>query len=84
MNDLKNILPNLTSAKILTLNFELTEETKFPVIWSIAHFLSSVWKLRIEKKKVELVKIITDMEASIRLLRESRLLQTTEVLSKIF
>ena len=84
MNGLKNILPNLTSAKILTLNFEATEETKFPLIWSIAHFLSSIWKLRVEKKRVELVKIRTDMEASVRLLRESRLLQTTEILSILF
>ena len=84
LDGLKRIFPNITPARILTLNLEPTEETKFPVVWSIAHFLSSIWKLRVDKKKVELIKIRTDMEASIRLLRESRLDQTTAILNLIF
>ena len=81
---LKQDIPDLTSTKILTLNFELSEEQKFPIVWSIAHFLSSLWHLRVEKKKVELIKIRADMEASCRLLRESRLSETIKILDKIF
>jgi hypothetical protein len=84
LNGLKKVIPNLTSTKILTLNFEPSEDFNFPIIWSIAHFLSSLWQLRVEKKKVELIKIRTDMEASCRLLRDSRLLHTNDILNQIF
>ena len=64
---------------VLKLNFEIDEDFDFP-----ATFLSSLWQLRTEKKKVELFKIRTDFEAQVRLLRESRLTQTTEMIINIF
>ena len=81
---LKEVIPDLTPTKILTLNFDPPEDYSFPVVWSIAHFLSSLWQLRAEKKQVQLIKIRSDMEASCRLLRESRLHKTNDILTKIF
>ena len=81
---LKKVIPNLTPTSILTLNFELSEKQKFPIVWSIAHFLSSLWQFRVEKKRVELIKIRAEMEASCRLLRESRLSETKEIIDLIF
>ena len=84
LRGLQKIVPSLTPAKILTLNFQPSEEQKFSITWSIAHFLSSLWKLRTEKKSIELRKIRSEMEASCRLLRESRLASTRELLNIIY
>ena len=84
LSGLQKIIPNLTPAKILTLNFQPSEEQNFSITWSIAHFLSSLWQLRAAKKTIELMKIRSDMEASCRLLRESRLVCTKEILNLIY
>ena len=84
LSGLRKTIPNLTSTQVLTLNFQPADHLTFPIVWSIAHFLSSLWQLRVEKKRVQLMKIRTDMEASCRLLRESRLTHTAEILNQIF
>ena len=81
-NGLKKYQPTLTKQDILTINFQTEEHLIFSLVWITASFLSSLWQLRVEKKRVELMKIRTDMEASVRLLRESRLTNTIEVLSR--
>ena len=84
LNGLRKFIPNITPSQILTLNINTSDELSFPLVWTIAHFLSSLWQLRAEKKRVELIKIRTNMEASCRLLRDCRLIKTAEVLSQIF
>ena len=74
----------LTTKMILTLNFSIEEKLQFPIVRTTAAFLSASWNLRIEKKRVDLIKIRAELEASCRLLRESRLDYTVEVLSQIF
>ena len=69
---------------ILTLNYQIEEELQFPIVWTTAAFLSTLWNLRTEKKRVELIRIRAEMEASCRLLRESRLNRTSEMLSQLF
>ena len=83
-NGLKKYQPSLTKQEILAINFQTEEQLLFPLVWTTASFLSSIWQLRVEKKRVELIKIRADLEASVRLLRESRLTSTMEMLSKIF
>ena len=83
-NGLKKYLPNLTRNMILTLNYTVKEDLQFSMVWTTVAFLSTVWNLRTEKKKVDLIRIRAEMEASCRLLRESRLTKTTEMLSQIF
>ena len=41
-------------------------------VWTITHFLSSLWQLRAQQKRVVLIKSRTDMEASCRLNRSSK------------
>ena len=81
---LKKIIPSLTPVKILTFNFEPSEEQNFSLTWCIAQFLSSLWQLRVAKKSIELAKIRSEMEASCRLLRESRLISTRDALQIIY
>ena len=81
---LKLYITNLTPTMVLTLDYDIEESLQFPLVWITASFLSSLWQLRQDKKKVELIKIRADLEANCRLLRESRLTSTTEVLNQIF
>ena len=84
LQGLRKLIPIITSSQVLTLNFDSTEDLSFPLTWATAHFLSSLWQLRTDKKKVEPIKIRTDMEASCRLLRESRHLAAKKILYQIF
>ena len=84
LQGLKQFIPTLTASDILRLNFNSEEELNFPLVWCAATFLSSLWKLRTEKKTVELFKIRSELEANCRMLRESRLEVTSSMLSQIF
>ena len=72
------------SSRNLTLDFDCQEEQSFPVMWAVAHFLSSLWQIRVAKKAIKLIKIRSEMEAICRLLRHSRLENTSEYLTLIF
>ena len=84
LTGLNKYLPSLTPIQILTLNFEAAEDQQFSLVWSIASFLSTLWHLRQEKKRIDLILIRSEMEATCRLLRESRLRETDELLTHIF
>ena len=84
LNGIRKYVPNINPSDILNLNFDVQEELDFPLVWCTASFLSALWNLRTEKKRVELIKIRAEMEAQVRLLRESRLIKTTEMISNIF
>ena len=84
LNGLKKVIPNITPMQILTLDYNVLEDETFPIVWATASFLSMLWQLRVEKKRVELIKIRSEMESLCRLLRESRLTKCLEILSKIF
>ena len=84
LQGLKRIVPNMTPTKILTLDYDCQEDLSFPITWKTAHFLSSLWQLRVEKKAIQLIRIRSDMEASCRLLRESRLAGTSDLINQIF
>ena len=84
LNGIRKYVPNINPSDILNLNFDVQEELDFPLVWCTASFLSALWNLRTEKKRVELIKIRAEMEAQVRLHRESRLIKTTEMISNIF
>ena len=78
-------MPDITMQEIITISYnDVQDELQFPLVWTTACFLSSLWNLRIQKQRVELIKIRADMEASVRILRESRLDNTVEILQQIF
>ena len=63
-NGLRKYLPNLTTKMILTLNYSIEEKLQFPIVWTTSAFLSTLWNLRIEKKRVDLIKIRAEIEAN--------------------
>jgi hypothetical protein len=44
LNGLRKVIPNLTSSQFVTLNINPSEEQSFPLVWTIAHFLSPLWQ----------------------------------------
>ena len=84
LNGIIKYVPNINSSDLLNLSFGVQEELDFPLVWCMASFLNALWNLRTEKKRVELIKIRAEMEAQVRLLRESRLTRTQEMISIIF
>ena len=84
LNGLKKFDPNLSTARIMTLDYDFEEEQHFSIVWTTGNFLFALWKLRVEKKRVELISIRSELEANCRLLRESSLNSITEILSQIF
>ena len=42
-NGLRKYLPNLTTKMIITLNYPIEEELQFPIVWTTAALLSSLW-----------------------------------------
>ena len=84
MDGLRKFDQTITPTKIISHDYEFEKEMQFAIVWVTGSFLSALWQLRVEKKRVDLIKIRSEMEANCRLLRESRLEKTTEVLAKIF
>ena len=72
---LKLYITNLTPTMVLTLDYDIEESLQFPLVWITASFLSSLWQLRQDKKKVELIKIRADLEANCKILRSQDQLQ---------
>ena len=72
-NGIRKYVPNINPSDILNLNFDVQEELDFPIVWCTATFLSALWNLRTEKKRVELIKIRAEMEAQVRLRNDFQL-----------
>ena len=77
------LLPNLTTRKILLLDFVLDETKEFPAVWIVGNFLQLVWSLRIEKRQVRLYSIRAEMEARASLLRETRFKEHFEMIENL-
>ena len=84
LNGIKKFKPTVTEDQILTLDYEFEEDQQFAIVWVTGTFLSALWQLRVEKKRVELIRIRSEVEASCRLLRESSLNKIEETLNQIF
>ena len=84
VNGIRKYIPSISPSNILTLDFQTEEENFFPLVWNTASFLSSLFQLRVDKKRVEHVKIRSDMEAACRLLRESIRIPVLNMIQEIF
>ena len=58
MRGIKKFIPYASESDILKINFDVDDEDLlFALVWSTASFLSSLWNLRVEKKRISLSKI---------------------------
>jgi hypothetical protein len=85
---LRVFIPAISPIKILTLDYDVTESLEFPLTWITVSFLSSLWSMRTDKKKVCLFKIRSDLEANCRILQETKFqnqnILTSQVVDSMF
>ena len=73
LTTMRQYLPFITPAQVLTLNFEVTGSLELPLTWTIASFFLSLWSKRLEKKRITAFKIRSELEASCRILQETKI-----------
>ena len=73
LTSMRQYLPFITPAQVLTLNFEVTGSLELPLTWTIASFFLSLWSRRLEKKRITAYKIRSELEASCRILQETKI-----------
>ena len=59
---------------MLTLDFEVDSHMELPLVWISGAIFSQIWALRKSNKEINWLKIRSEMEASCRILRESKVL----------
>ena len=75
-------IPQLTATQLVTLDLPgLTNSSRLPAVWLVAHTLGSVWRHRTEKKLVRLRTTRAELEAKVTLLRETQFSNSAKILS---
>ena len=72
MRCLKDYVPNIEVGAALRLEINVEEDLELPLVWLMASVFLSVWKLRVDKARIQLYQVRAQMEANINLLRETR------------
>ena len=80
---LKDYDPALTPQKILTLHIEVNIHLQLPIVWTISTFLLSLWSARIDKRKVSLPAVRSEVEAACRILKESKFTNAGQVTDQL-
>ena len=83
LNTLSHYQPNINPSNILTLSFETDEDLELPIVWTVSNFLEEIWNHRKEKKRCSLVRIRADLEARVSLLRKTRFVDSSTIISQI-
>jgi hypothetical protein len=56
----------------IRLEFDTEEEMELPMVWILATVFQAIWKLRVDKSRVQLYDVRAQLEARINLMRETR------------
>ena len=78
---MQNYLPDAESALRLELNVE--EDLQLPLVWLLASVFLAIWKLRLDKARVQLYEVRAQLEAKVNLLRETRFRHSAEILDQL-
>ena len=80
---LQNFVPDLDVESVLRLELNVEEDLELPLVWLLATVFISIWKLRIDKSRVQLYEVRAQLEAKINLLRETRFRNATTLLDQL-
>ena len=81
LTTLQTLIPSLTSANILRLDFPtLDSKLHLPATLLIAVSLSTIWKERTTNSRVRAYQVRSELEQTINLLRTTRLVPSSEEL----
>ena len=84
LSGLRSYIPGITPTQVLTLDIgQLSQSLEFPVTWTIAAFLNSLFTQR-KKGKIVLAKIRSEIEADIAILREGKFVNEFVITSDLF
>ena len=65
------IAPLVEVEAALRLEINVEEEFELPLVWMLATVFLAIWKLRVDKSRVQLYEVRAQLEAKINLLRET-------------
>ena len=83
MDILSNSQPNISRSQVLTLNFDVDKQMELPLVWLTSYILQKIWDSRKEKKRCDLVRVRSDLEAKVSLLRETRHSESEKTISQM-
>ena len=72
---LENFVPQIDVDAALRLEIAVEEDLELPLVWLTATVFLAIWKLRVDKSRVQLNEVSAQLEAKVNLLRETRFTQ---------
>ena len=82
MSCVREFSPRVGIESALRLDFDVEEDMELPLVWLIATVSLEIWKLRVDKSRVQLYDVRAQLEAKINLLRETRFTSSTILLDQ--
>ena len=82
MRCLQSVAPLVEVEAALRLEINVEEEFELPLVWMLATVFLAIWKLRVDKSRVQLYEVRAQLEAKINLLRETRYHHSANILDQ--
>ena len=83
MRCLENFVPQIDVDAALRLEIDVEEDLELPLVCLTATVLLAIWKLRVDKSRVQLYEVRAQLEARFNLLRETRYTQSASILDQL-
>ena len=83
MRCLRDYVPNIEVGAASRLEINVEEDLELALVWLMASVLLSVWKLRVDKSRIQLYQVRAQLEANINLLRETRFSDKAIILDQL-
>ena len=72
LRSLRTLQPNITTQQIMLLSLDIEPAMEFPAVWLVSSTLLYVWLQKSAKKQCSLVKVRSNLEARVNMLRWGR------------
>ena len=82
MSCVREFAPRVGIESALRMDFDVEDDIELPLVWLIATVSLEIWKLRVDKSRVQLYDVRSQLEAKINLLRETRFTSSTILLEQ--
>jgi hypothetical protein len=83
MRCLENFVPQIDVDAALRLEIDVEEDLELPLVWLMATVFLAIWKLRVDKSRVQLYEVRAQLEAKVNLLRETRYTRSANILDQL-
>ena len=83
MRCIENFAPQIDLDAALRLELTVEEDMELPLVWLVATVFLAIWKMRVDKSRVQLYEVRAQLEAKVNHLRETRYTQSAGVLDQL-